>query len=201
MSVPDFCMPLVGYRRWKINGSTLAPWSVDNKGNPWRPRNVAIADAVPAIKLEVFHGFVFENSQGLHAHRTLDEITPLKYIQYSDEAIGEVFLWGTVVEHTNGYRAEFAYPKRLITAGRNRRRDRAIAAAYGIPCVTVRQYQFELRKERYRATWKTFTHRTRRAFVSARAFIATIAGRKTGTDSTARDERSSTGTRTGLARH
>jgi hypothetical protein len=29
--------------------------------------------------------------------------------------IGQVYLWGQIVEHTRGYRAEFAYPKALIT--------------------------------------------------------------------------------------
>src|SRR5262249_29906673 len=34
---------------------------------------------------------------------------------YADRGIcGEVYLWGAVVEHTLGWRAQFAYPKNLV---------------------------------------------------------------------------------------
>ena len=39
----------------------------------------------------------------------------LRQIGYADGGIcGEVYLWGTVVEHKFGWRAQFAYPKYLI---------------------------------------------------------------------------------------
>lgn len=45
---------------------------------------------------------------------------------------GEVWLWGRVVEHTNGYRAQFAYPKALVNTGGIARQ---IAAAYGVKLI------------------------------------------------------------------
>lgn len=48
---------------------------------------------------------------------------------------GEVYLWGKIQEYTEGYRAEFAYPKELSTS----RSDLAekIAGKYGVPCKVV----------------------------------------------------------------
>ena len=47
---------------------------------------------------------------------------------------GEVFLWGKIQEYTEGYRAEFAYPKRLSTS--SGLADR-IASRYGVECEDV----------------------------------------------------------------
>lgn len=48
---------------------------------------------------------------------------------------GEVYLWGKIQEYSEGYRAEFAYPKQLSTS----RPDLAktIANKYGVPCTVV----------------------------------------------------------------
>lgn len=48
---------------------------------------------------------------------------------------GEVYLWGKIQDYTEGYRAEFAYPKALSTT----RADLAetIAAKYGVPVKVV----------------------------------------------------------------
>ena len=42
---------------------------------------------------------------------------------------GTVYLWGTVVEHVHGYRAQYAYPRALVDDGREI--VRALARAYG----------------------------------------------------------------------
>jgi len=33
----------------------------------------------------------------------------------SVDAYGEVHLWGKIIEHQDGYRAEYAYPKKMCT--------------------------------------------------------------------------------------
>lgn len=48
---------------------------------------------------------------------------------------GEVYLWGKVQDYTEGYRAEYAYPKTLSTS-RAELADK-IAARYGVPCAYV----------------------------------------------------------------
>jgi hypothetical protein len=47
-------------------------------------------------------------------------------------AWGAVYLWGRIIEHETGYRAEFAYPKDLTTS--HRRDAQAIERAYEVPC-------------------------------------------------------------------
>jgi hypothetical protein len=48
-------------------------------------------------------------SCGLHATRDVDLLRRTK----SPSVLGRVALWGRVVEHQHGFRAQFAYPQRL----------------------------------------------------------------------------------------
>jgi hypothetical protein len=48
-------------------------------------------------------------------------------------AVGEVALWGRVIEHEKGYRAQYAYPGALTVTTRREHTARALADAYGIP--------------------------------------------------------------------
>jgi hypothetical protein len=60
-------------------------------------------------------------------------------LDHSDKpyAAGEVYLWGRIIEHETGYRAEFAYPKRLTIVDGGAQASRiadALSLAYGVPC-------------------------------------------------------------------
>jgi hypothetical protein len=46
---------------------------------------------------------------GIHAVKTLNHFRNAGYQRFAIH--GQVYLWGTVVEHELGYRAQFAYPK------------------------------------------------------------------------------------------
>lgn len=48
--------------------------------------------------------------------------------------VGEVYLWGRVIEATNGYRAEFAYPKRLYVVNGSEKLATQLSLTYGVPC-------------------------------------------------------------------
>jgi hypothetical protein len=72
-------------------------------------------------------------------HATRDPVDALSYLRGRDEAgttcriLGEVALWGHVVETEAGWRASHAYPARLYVA------DRAVAealAVYGVPILS-----------------------------------------------------------------
>jgi hypothetical protein len=65
--------------------------------------------------------------------------------------VGQVALWGNIVVHERGYRAQYAYPKRLIYATEN---GPQLASSYGIPyeedCTWKSVYQSsELWRNRY----------------------------------------------------
>jgi hypothetical protein len=62
---------------------------------------------------------------------------------------GEVALWGKVIRYSNGFRAQYAYPKRLYVAratmassnpGAEERLAEKLSQAYGVPC-EVRERQ------------------------------------------------------------
>ena len=49
---------------------------------------------------------------GIYAAKTLDHFRSAGYERYGIH--GEVYLWGSVVGHELGYRAQFAYPKNFV---------------------------------------------------------------------------------------
>jgi hypothetical protein len=55
---------------------------------------------------------------------------------HDEYVIGRVSLWGHVVEHEAGYRAELAYPYELVLSLRHARYAHALASAYAVD-VTV----------------------------------------------------------------
>jgi hypothetical protein len=53
------------------------------------------------------------------------------------QVAGTVSLWGRVVRATHGYRAQYAYPRRLVVPGPPRLAA-AVAARYGVPALPAR---------------------------------------------------------------
>jgi hypothetical protein len=49
---------------------------------------------------------------GIYATKSIEHLRKTRYTQSGIH--GEVFLWGTVVEHRLGWRAQYAYPKNLF---------------------------------------------------------------------------------------
>jgi preprotein translocase subunit YajC len=112
VKIPDYISPVVAYRvwRWKETGLQLL------NGEPWVPGQhlEARCRVAPAARHmaesanEVPHG---KCTCGIYAAKNSEH---LRQIGYADGGVcGEVYLWGTVVEHKLGWRAQFAYPKSL----------------------------------------------------------------------------------------
>ena len=97
---------LIGYRAWILGGDGLLR-SVFVADYIWRPGAVETSQRVDPIW-----------GAGLHAFKTLRE-TRLQYSFHSHVqrgvVFGEVFLWGEVIEHEYGYRAQYAAIKSLIS--------------------------------------------------------------------------------------
>ncbi len=122
---PDFIQPIVGYRFWyNFKNSAYHPdghlHSLNDDHHQWP------IDA-PMIARPAYHNY---RSGGIHAFKTLDRLR-----EENAQIHGEVWLWGRIEEHEDGYRAEFAYPKKLW-AGPNKLvypiELAAIAKRYGI---------------------------------------------------------------------
>lgn len=101
--------PIIGYRLWKLVESAEGMpvlYSVvqDYVWLPFEPAQPGPAQPSPDPG----------NYSGVYAHRDVDKIW--EYYDPGERGrtvAGAVSLWGTVIEHDAGYRAEFAYPKEL----------------------------------------------------------------------------------------
>ena len=118
MNIPDYISPVVGYRVWRWNATGLKSLN----GDPWLPGRPLAAGCRAAARgtivgrAEAVHG-AHESPHsactcGIYAAKNLEH---LRQVGYERRGIhGEVYLWGTVVEHRLGWRAQFAYPKSLF---------------------------------------------------------------------------------------
>jgi hypothetical protein len=108
MNVPDYIAPIVGYRTWHW-GSLMSPLKSLNNNEPWLPGRPL------AAKCKLYRAGWRPNHQkaldicscGVCALKSPDRLRVFP-------VYGEVYLWGKVVEHECGWRAEYAYPKLLI---------------------------------------------------------------------------------------
>jgi hypothetical protein len=118
MNIPDYISPVVGYRVWQWNATGLKSLN----GEPWLPgRPLAAGCRVATRGTIVGRGDATRNAHepphsactcGVYAAKNLEH---LRQFGYERRGIyGEVYLWGTVVEHRLGWRAQFAYPKSLF---------------------------------------------------------------------------------------
>jgi hypothetical protein len=116
--IPDYILPIVGYRSWRWKATGLQSLN----GSPWLPGRPLVADCGPPAggtivsRAEAVHGADelphADCTCGVYAAKNLEH---LRQIGYAHRGIhGEVYLWGTVVEHKQGWRAQFAYPKSLF---------------------------------------------------------------------------------------
>jgi hypothetical protein len=127
-AIPDYISPIVGYRVWKWDANEL--WSLN--GEAWLPGRALTATCCRS-ELKPRNGARWIPGWALPTNCPADEHEPPAdgcscgvYAAKNRESLqkmiggveyfvhGEVHLWGKVVEHDHGYRAQFAYPKSLI---------------------------------------------------------------------------------------
>jgi hypothetical protein len=159
--VETIIMPIVGYRVWEVDGANLLYSHLFNNHWPVRKKMVATCQFglgacwPPTTESGIVQGFFGLHSGesyhrcGIYAFKTEAQLNdylrdveeksrgflPDMYAGPEDIVLGTVYLWGKVTECSNGYRAEFAYPKELYesawSALTGNRRAR-IAELYGL---------------------------------------------------------------------
>jgi preprotein translocase subunit YajC len=118
MMVPDYISPVVGHRVWQWDAAGLRSLN----GEKWFPHQtlsaVCRADACGSIAgvSKATHNPAelpyFSCTCGVYAAKTMEHLRQCGYKKFGVH--GEVYLWGKVVEHERGWRAQFAYPKALF---------------------------------------------------------------------------------------
>lgn len=131
MHAPDYAEPVQAWRAWRIDGDgTLRSVAWDRT---WPAREVAVAGCAFGSRHVAPAGHCSCGWYGL------SDPTPL---WTGGDVVGRAYLWGRIVVHAAGYRAEYAYPAALILRPRHDRATRrALARAaerYGVPLCTLR---------------------------------------------------------------
>lgn len=102
--------PVIAWRAWALtgrrDGTGLLLRPVAGRSRPWKPLEIAEA----ACKAARFHAAPHVDCTcGLHATHDAETLRKAR----TPAVLGRVALWGRVIEHELGYRAEFAYPQTL----------------------------------------------------------------------------------------
>lgn len=88
-----------GFRAWRIFNGCLVSLCVDDVWLPGEPMTATEVNE--------------DNTNGAHAFKTL--IQAIKYAgPHEPFAVGRVKLWGQIIEHELGYRAEFSKPIEIL---------------------------------------------------------------------------------------
>ncbi len=112
-AVPDSIEPVAGWRAWALARTRdgrpeLRP--IIYAGERWPAGTVARAECPPHAS-SGHHAPEADCSCGLYAVDGLDRLPAVTGRDVT--VIGSVSMWGTLIEHESGLRAELAYPDRL----------------------------------------------------------------------------------------
>jgi hypothetical protein len=141
---PDVIGTMLGWRAWKVPlkpdhlGQVILK-SVTHGDTIWTPRQVMGAVCNKAAAKKEGHIPGETCSCGLYAAKTLPHLQSMGYHRYDPEragcwrVAGEVELWGKVIEGTQGWRAEFGYPKVLYVPFEANHLADALSRTYGVP--------------------------------------------------------------------
>lgn len=152
--IPDYCEAITAYRCWNVfpNGLMVGQAHAE----PWPPYEAFVGRCGHAVSPEHIQDGrwvsapVMRCDCGVHAlkeaigaeQRILSEADQnggwkfsMRWDNYEapkGRVWGAVKLWGRLIEHQIGYRAEFAYPSALFCE--DEALAATVAALYGVPC-------------------------------------------------------------------
>lgn len=114
--MPDYVHVLTGWRAWRVDGLRLKALG---QNTIWEPKKQLSATCeksssglitLPAPKHEAPQ---MGCTCGVWAFKDLDRLTQAVDSYSGIQVLGQVSLWGRVVETQNGFRAQYAYPSEL----------------------------------------------------------------------------------------
>lgn len=143
--VPDTFEELIGWRTWQVAldlgvGELPILRSVTYSSQFWTPREAveATCERTSHKGYEAHPVPVQSCSCGLYSAKTLEHLQSMNYHRYDPDAgsvavVGSVSLWGKVIEGTQGWRAQFGYPRELFVPFEAFRLVKPLTEAYGVP--------------------------------------------------------------------
>lgn len=153
---PDYCEALIGYRQWRCfpNGLLIGVAQAE----AWPPYQALQAKCMQASSYHLVSGEylgapIWGCNCGIHALKTAQDFEQYRangsgwgfhYDTYPN-VWGSVRLWGRVIEHTLGYRAQFAYPRELFTS--NQDLVPILEKVYGVPTTLIREEKESLENQ------------------------------------------------------
>jgi hypothetical protein len=119
VKIPDYISPIVAARVWKWDAEGLKSF---NDGVPWLPEQPMkarcsrpLGEVYKPETCECEDNAPAENCTcGIYAAKNYQHLVTIGYASKGFIGVqGEVYLWGKILEHELGYRAQYAYPKNL----------------------------------------------------------------------------------------
>lgn len=136
---PDLVGTVEGWRAWRVDREPPAYGTAPKLHSAtfsyyWAPRVLARAECEkcgPDIPGETC-------TCGFYSAKSLDHLRSMGYHAYDAESghicvVGQLACWGKVIEGSQGWRAEKAYPVRLFVPFEGWRLGPALKKAYGVP--------------------------------------------------------------------
>jgi hypothetical protein len=128
--------PIIAYRAWRIVENRLLSCMTEHI---WQPLVRMDARCNQWIFFHISDIPVRKCTCGLYAYKTDDALSASELLNpsFGLAVRGRVALWGRVIDHEAGYRAERAYPQVLYLTGEPRTDEliRNVADSYAIECV------------------------------------------------------------------
>jgi hypothetical protein len=110
VNIPDYIEPFIAYRTWYVDNQGLTSlnhvaWTPGEPLTAECPREKSGCPHPPEIPF-------LQCSCGVYAAKNFKHLVSIGYHECGIH--GEVYLWGRIVDHQLGYRAQFAYPKNFV---------------------------------------------------------------------------------------
>jgi len=136
MQVPDAIEPAVGYRVWQVKDNRLHSF---NHAAIWAPYEPLVAVCTRTAHTDPPEPTC---TCGSYAAATFERLLEMGYTKHGglfsgkpDDILiaGQVNLWGRIIPGQHGWRAQFAYPRKLLIPYYHWKIAKAISAEYGVP--------------------------------------------------------------------
>lgn len=143
IAIPDYHETMIGWRAWGVKpdlefGEIPLLRSVTYSDHAWTPGEPTEAECRRAHRgtHEVPHE---THTCGLYSAKTRERLMSMEYHRYDAEqrglfhVVGSVSLWGKIVEGSQGWRAQFGYPRELFLPFEAWSLAAPLTEAYGVP--------------------------------------------------------------------